>query len=165
MDGIFQFVHVNSEFKESSDFMLHTLQLLERSRYQSCIHIMWGRQQILCVLLWARLMYSISSFCKKHGNEMSNWNILFNPSKLTHRIRAEYPFHICMPCARRIQNILLYAPCIGPISNEISLSRHSFLRKVFFNLRANLIEKTDSIESIVRYQSCRWHCSKVQSSQ
>jgi hypothetical protein len=117
------------------------------------------------VLLWARPMYYISSFCIKHRNEMSNWNILFTPSKLTQRIRMEYPFHICMSCKRRIQNILLYAPCIGPVSNAIFLSRHSFLRKVFFNLRANLIGRTESIESIVRYQSCRWHCSKVHSSQ
>jgi hypothetical protein len=150
--------------------MFHMLQLLERSRYQSCIHISpvyisRVTQQFLCVLLWAGLIYSVSSFCIIHSNEMSNWNILFTPSKLTQRIRAEYPFHICMPCARRIQNILLYAPCIGPISNEISLSRHSFLRKVFFNLRANLIGKTESIESTVRYQSGRSHCSNVQSSQ
>jgi hypothetical protein len=37
---------------------------------------------------------------------------------------------------------------------------------VFFNLWANLIGKTESIESIAqRYQGGRWHCSKVQSSQ
>ena len=111
-----------------------------------------------------RSHYSVCIWLQ-YRNGMSNWNILFTTSKLTRWIRADCAFRICMPCARRIQNILLFTPFFVPTLNEISFSRHTFLRKVFFNLRANLIRKTESIESIVPYQSGRWHCSKVQSSQ